>query len=143
MPDDPIGEVTLDAVQFTTTPRPYESAIFAKRGSVHQVIAGSSDPGIRVQDFGRRPGDLRLELGSGESQFLDTETVRAIDALVAVPLGQFLFVDWLGNELVVFFPPGDEQSFHPTYSQIAGLWRYTMKLRCLAINRWLGGVFAG
>lgn len=133
------GLITLGGYQFPTDPRTYESYVWPKRMSVHETLGG----GVKVQDFGLHAVDLRLELASGDN-YIDTTMVRALDSLYAYPNGRYTLIDWLGNEITVYFvSTGGSPGFQPTHAQIADFWRYTMHLRASAITKWHGAAYGG
>lgn len=145
MPAVDIGSLRLNGVLLDSDPEVYESYVWAKRGSVFKTFRTTGDPtsGVRTQEFGHPMVDLTLELQSGPHQFIDVETVRALDLLYRAPVTEYALEDWLGNELTVIFPPGEPAAFRPKHAQISTLWTYQMRLRVRSIQSWLGQAYSG
>jgi len=129
----PISSVFLGSapVQFTTDPKTYDTS-WAKRSSVHRTIGG-----VTIQDFGLKAKDITLRLES-QGQFLDQETVDAIQALYAVRGAAYAFVDYRGTEATVFIT-----LFEPEPTFIPGFFEYTMELQVVALTKLRGIAYNG
>lgn len=125
LPVIPSAGVVLDGVTFNTDPNPYEHHNWKKRYSIHQAIGGK----VIIQDFGTYAKDLVLKLGSGQAQFIDLTTVKALNTRWLIRGASYSFLDYLGNDFVVFI-----SDFNPTIFRV-DLYTYTMELQVLTINK--------
>lgn len=123
---DPVGTVFLGGIQFTADPNGFPIAWPPRR----EVFSG---PGnwSQAQSAGVAIGDMELNLSGGPSGVLETETVKALLALMRVE-STCSYVDSFDNELTVLI-----MDFQPQH-QGAGLWDYTMRLSVRAATKILG-----
>ena len=128
------GLITIGGVQLTTDPDVYECFNWPKRWSKHPGIDGS----VVIQDFGKVARDLVLQLQSGGSQFLNEDTVKAIQAADAVKGALYALTDWMGNDFDVFIG-----NFHPVPTRLPGLYTYSMELHVWTINKLFGASYGG
>jgi hypothetical protein len=105
------GGVSINGIQFSTDPDPYEHLIWPKRHSVHKTIGG----GQIIQDFGMFATDNSMKLGSGNQNYMDGVTMQAIDAIYRTRGITYTLLDYLGNNFEVFIT-----SFIPTILKRGG-----------------------
>lgn len=132
--------VTLDGVDFTSDPIPYDPLKWAKRDNRQPGSQRSST----IQDFGMTILDDTLLLASGDKQVLDMATVIALYRRYIVQGATYAFTDWLGNAFTVYI-----HDFHPV-PKIRGrlpsgatetLFTYTMELWVVSCTALLGKTY--
>jgi hypothetical protein len=129
----PIGGISIGGVQLSTDPEIYEPLNWQKRYSIHQAIGGA----LTIQDFGLKMKDNTIKLATSTGQYLDTATVQSLHAQYQTRGATFAFVDWMGNNMTVFW-----ESFIPIIHR-PGLYRYKADLHVLSISQLWGQAYSG
>ena len=142
MPFGPFGNVTLDTVQFSTDPEPYEPLKWPKRRSEHMAIGGK----VTFQDFGVFAKDNVLHLGSGNSRFLAEDVVIALHTRYRTAGASFSLTDLISNAFTVliwaFEPVPYKVGADQAHNRVS-IYTYTMELRVTAISSLFGVPYTG
>ncbi len=133
MPLPARGQVYLGGKQFTTDPQVYERQ-WPKRVSEHPGIGGS----VTIQDFGRFAKDKVLTLQSGENQVIEQTLVQDLDGMAGTKGSTYTLTDWSGNQFTVFI-----LAFDPKPTFLGTLFKYSMRLKVMAITQLWGQAYTG